>query len=76
MFGRHSTQEKFLKNVIDGSFTNPKTRAFKNESHPISITLGIIKIGDPACCKAPGDVGVVRLPTSVVAFAEDRKSVV
>src|SRR5262245_52198746 len=63
--------DKFLEEIDSGSGGKSEACVFQHQSCP-TITLRVIEVGNAACGEAAEDGGVVRLPVSIVALADER----
>src|ERR1700747_213005 len=67
---RKSLDDKFLQNVGGGGRTDSDERIFKKQFRSFTIFARIKEIGYPAGGEATDNGGVIRLPMSVVTFAD------
>jgi hypothetical protein len=62
---------EFLEDIRDSRFPNPDQRVREHQSDCIAILGWIVEIGDSAGGEISGDAGIVRLPVSIVALADN-----
>ena len=70
-FWSESSYYEFLEEVSDGAAEGSEACVFKGEAEAVAIAGRVVEVGDSAGCEAADDSGVIELPVSVVAFAED-----
>src|SRR5579859_3229523 len=69
--GRQMANKEFLQKVADGGGADTDPRIFEGEFRSLAVVRGIVKVRDAAGGEAAEDAGIVCLPVSVVAFADD-----
>ena len=62
--------DKFLQKIVRSARANGDEGVIERHGR-IAIRSGIIEIGDAACGEAAEDTGVIWLPVSIVAFADN-----
>ena len=67
---RQLTDQKFFDEIGARGRADSDGAAFEGQSHSIAVLLRIIEIRDRACGQISADARIIRLPASVVAFAD------
>ena|ERR1700693_3752352 len=63
---------EFLEEVGGGGFADADERVLKCQFRAIAILGRIVEVGDAASREAADDAGIIWLPVSIVALADDR----
>jgi hypothetical protein len=64
-------EEKLLKEGSDGSGADADEDIVDGDLSVVFFAAGIVEAGDPSRCEVAEYVGVVRLPVTVVPFADN-----